>query len=75
MMGAEKIENEAAIQLYYYPEENMLYDEGGYPVWNPYQYVTVHEWRRFKDNCTYACVWSTKYKCYVELIYVENQQY
>lgn len=67
------MKDEAALQLYYYPEDNLLYDEGGYPVWNPFQYIKPAEYHKFLDDCVYKCIWSPKLGCYVELIYVENE--
>lgn len=48
--------DEDSIQFYYYPEDNAVYDEDGYPLFCPYQYLTIDEWRYFKDTAQpYFC--------------------
>lgn len=64
---------EESLQFYFYPEENMLYDEGGFPVLNPLQYVHRMAWNSFKSNKDYLCV-RTKEGYFLEFFYVENEQ-
>lgn len=74
MTGAIRDDIES-LQFYYYPEENSLYDEGGFLVPCVYKFVTVDEWRFFKQYKSYLCC--KNLDCpgtYVELIKVENEE-
>lgn len=61
-----------SLQFYFYPEENMLYDEGGHPVFNPLQYIPKMAWNSFKSNKDYLCVEKDGY--FLEFFYVENEE-
>ncbi len=72
MTGAGYCTGES-LQLFYYPEDNMLYDEGGYPVFNVYQYFSPDVWQFFKRYRNYLCI-KAKEGYFIELFYVENEQ-
>lgn len=72
MTGAGVCTRES-LQFYFYPEENILFDEGGYPVLNPLQYIPKMAWNSFKSSRNYLCV-ETKEGYFLEFFYVENEQ-
>lgn len=63
---------EESLQYFFYPEENMLYDEAGYPVYMIYQLIPPSIWKIFKMRKDYY-LFETSYGYYIELFYVENE--
>lgn len=63
---------EESLQYFFYPEDDMLYDEGGYPVYMIYQLVPPSVWHIFKMYKDYYC-FQHKDGYSVELFYVENE--
>lgn len=62
-----------SIALYFYPEENMVYDEDSNPILNLYYYVPPRIWQVFKYNQSYMC-FHHKDGFFVELFYPEPDE-
>lgn len=60
-----------SLALYFYKEENMLFDEDGRPVLNLFQLIPPKVWKMFKRRQSYFC-YRRKDGLIVELFYPDD---
>lgn len=62
-----------SVALYFYLEENMLFDEDGRVVYNMFYYITPKQWQMFKHKQSYMCL-KHKDGFFVELFYPDDEE-
>jgi len=62
---------EGGVVFFYYEEQNLMFDEDGFPVFNIFEYITPNEFFIFKTNKEYMIIIEPN-RPVIELIYPEH---